>query len=109
MAPCPRVYGRSNPLRVRADRGSRRGTAERPAGTSERTAPVETFEPRIVPVSRNPLAAGLNGDGRVPGVLNQIAGGLRFTAQPLEQWPVTCPWRDDRHVRLRPQRLPKRL
>src|ERR1017187_6987878 len=86
------------------------GNTHRPplGGTSKRTAPVETFEPRIVPVSRDPLAAGLNGDGGVPGVLNQIAGGLRFTAQPLEQWPVTCPWRDDRHVRLRQQHVTKR-
>jgi hypothetical protein len=61
------------------------GNTHRPplGGTSKRTAPVETFEPRIVPVSRDPLAAGLNGDGGgavdnifEPSLVPLVIGGI---------------------------------
>ena len=56
---------------------------------SEWGSPRQALESRVVTIRGDPLATGLDGQSRKPGVLRNVSRGLGILAQGLEYRPVT--------------------
>lgn len=71
-------------------------------------SPAETRKTREVPVSGDPLTAGLDGQGRQVSVGDDIPLRPGLPAQLLEDVPMASPWGDDHRVRSGTQRVGER-
>ena len=67
---------------------------------SEWGSPRQALESRVVTIRGDPLATGLDGQSRKPGVLRNVSRGLGILAQGLEYRPVTLAGHNDRRGRL---------
>jgi hypothetical protein len=74
---------------------------------SERMPPAEAWEPAVVTVGCNPLAARLDRQGGQKCVCNEVAGGARDRTEVNENLPVPIAWSDQDGVRLIAQELAK--
>lgn len=58
-------------------------------GESQCGSPSQSVEARVVAIRSDPLATGLNGQGREPGVLRNGSRDRAILAQGLEYGPVS--------------------
>src|SRR5712692_7965899 len=78
-----------------------RGTATflSPSVRRQGMAPAKACEAAVIPVCRDPLAAGLDCDRGKVGVGRQVAASRRFPAETLEDGPMTRPWLNRNSIR----------
>ena len=71
-----------------------------PRARSKWTSPGKARKAGVVPVRRDPFAAGLDSQSRKPCVLREVAGGFGLRTHLFEDRPMTVTGFSDRRIRL---------
>jgi len=74
------------------------GLCQSKCGMLGGATPLQARKASVVSIRRNPFAAGLNREGRVPSILNQISGCPGIGTKLSKQRPVAIAWHDDRRI-----------